>query len=271
MSRAISRSRFSSACRVISSWRSAVSIARADWLARVESSDRSSRSKRSPESFSLSATIPMSRSRYTSGTRSRKPFRRQALAELLALAVGEVEGDLLEVRGLALLAQHAADRRRRREPVLALAPPLEPAVPVPQPDRGLVQAHRGGDARGQVVGDAAQIELSRDRLAHLEQRRLVVELLAEEELVERRLEPPAQHLEERDADEEEPEVEERRGRQPRGREDQVRQRDDERVEPQQHRGRRGVEERAAHDDAHVQHLEPDDRVREGQRESGSSG
>ncbi len=63
MSRAISRSRLSSAWRVISSCRSAVSIASADWFASVESRDWSSRSNRSPDSFSFSARMPMSRSR----------------------------------------------------------------------------------------------------------------------------------------------------------------------------------------------------------------
>ena len=188
MSRAISRSRLSSAWRVISSCRSAVSIASADWLASVESSDRSSRSKRSPGELLLEREDAHQALAVDERDEQAEALRGEALAELLALAVGEVERDLLEVRGLALLPQHAADRRRRREAVLAAAAALEPAVAVPQPDGGLLEAHRRRDARRQVVGDAAEIELSRDRLAHLEQRRLVVELLAEEELVERRLE-----------------------------------------------------------------------------------
>src|SRR5262249_29390078 len=136
----------------------------------------------------------------------------EPLAELLAVGVGEVERDLLEVGGPALLAQHAPQRRRRRQAVFLAAAPLEPAVAVPEPDRSLLEPHGRRHACRQVVRDAPEIQLSRDRLAHLEECGLVVELLAEEELVERRLEPTAEHLEERDADEEEAEVEERRRR-----------------------------------------------------------
>ncbi len=195
-----------------------------------------------------------------------EPLGRETLAKLLALAVGEVQRDLLEVRGLALLPEDPADGGRRREAILPPAPPLEPALPVPQPDGGLVEAHRRGDARGQVVGDAAEVELAGDRLAHLEEGGLVVELLAEEELVERGLELPPQDLEERDADEEEAEVEEGRGREARRREDQVREGDDEGVEAEEDGRGPGVEEGPPHDHAHVQHLEAHDRVRERHRD-----
>src|SRR5262249_41398592 len=186
--------------------------------------------------------------------------------ERAAVGVGEVGQDLRGVGGPPRLPQHAAQRRRRRQTVVLAAAPLEPAVAVAQPDRRLLEPHGRRHARRQVVRDAAEIELSRDRLAHLEERGLVVELLAEEELVERRLEPAAEDLEERDSDEEEAEVEERRRRELGAREGEIRQGHDEGVQAEENRRRRGVEERAPDDDAHVEHLEPDDRVGERQRD-----
>src|ERR1700737_853197 len=110
-----------------------------------------------------------------------------------------MDGEVLDSNRLPLLPQDSTDDGGRRNSVFPFAPALEPALAIPQPDRGLLESRRSGDARGQVVGDLPEIELTRDRLAHLEQCGLIVELVAEEQLVERRLEAPGGELEQRRA------------------------------------------------------------------------
>src|SRR6184192_1414903 len=150
-------------------------------------------------------------------------FARGSKAEEAKAAGADVVGaeDLVEkVQGGAIDFDRCIATPDMMPLVGRLGKVLGPRGMMPNPKIGTVTM----DVKAAVAGaKGGSVEF------RVEKGLLIIELFPEEELVERCLQPAPQDLEERDSDEEEPEVEERRRREPRLGEDDVGHRDRERV------------------------------------------
>ena len=211
MSRAMSRSRSTSARRVSSSWRPAASRPSAPWFAIVRRWSRSSRERSSSERLRPTARTPRSLPCVASGRTTPIPRRALRLDEPARREVEAAVVRLGQANGRATLEEPLEEDRAHRERLDARRGRCgvhERAVLGPREEElEPLEPQEIGRARGQELAQLRALELRDDRPAHLEERRLEVRAVPEKDAVHDALHAPPQRVEEEDDEEAERERE----------------------------------------------------------------